>query len=368
MPAGSGESHDGAVRKRKARPRRRYGTGTVFRRGDRWAAQVTVRRADGRRRQITRIRSTEDAARDALSDLLEQLAREHDPADRQTVGAYLIDWLEHTAPSVRASTLTSYRGHVELHIDPLLGGIFLDRLRPSDVARLVRDRLDAGLSPTTVVRILTTLSMALDAAVRDGRLRRNVAKLVRRPKIEREPIAATSPSVARRILAAVSVDPNGALYVLLLGSGLRSGEACGLDWRDVDLEAATVRVRTGKTARSKRIVPIPAFAVTALRAHQAKSGRIDGPVFVGERSGERLRPDVAYHRFLELLDGAGLPRMRVHDLRHAAATLLLAQGMDMRYLADQLGHADQSLTARVYAHVIPELQRAGVSKLDEALG
>lgn len=352
----------------KPRPRRRYGSGALFPTATGWAAQVTVRRADGRRRYITRYRPTRDAAKAALDRLLDELAREQDPADRQTLSAYLAEWLGHIAPSVRASTLRSYRGHVDLHIDPLLGGIFLDRLRPSDVARLIRDRLDDGKSPATVVRILTTLTMALEAAVRDGRLSRNVARLVRRPKIEREPIPATTAVAAKAIIAAVEADPNGSLYVLLLGSGMRLGEAVALDWSDVDLAAATVRIRTGKTARARRIVPIPAFAAAALRKHQAATRRLAGPVFTGERFGQRLRTDVAYHRFGDLLKAAKLPPMRVHDLRHAAATLMLAGGMDMRYLADQLGHADQSLTARVYAHVIPELQRAGVSRLDEVVG
>ncbi|HET9971435.1 MAG TPA: tyrosine-type recombinase/integrase [Streptosporangiaceae bacterium] len=352
--------HDGPMR-------RRYGSGSIFPlKNGHWRAQVTVVRPDGRRRQITRTTPTYDEAKGALRRLNDALARETDPGQRTTLEAYLATWLADVEPSVRPSTYRSYAGHVREHIDPLLGGIDLDRLRASDVARLVRQMLDKGRAPATVQRVLVTLSMALDAAIRQGLAERNVVKLVRRPKVEREPVAALRVDRARAILAAVADDRDGALYVLLLGSGMRLGEALALDWDDIDLPARTVRIRQGKTARARRIVPIPAFAVAALRAHQARQATIAGPVFLGMRGG-RLRADLAYHRFQRLLDAARLPRMRVHDLRHAAATLMLASGMDMRYLADQLGHADASLTARVYAHVIPELQRAGVERLDEVL-
>src|SRR5574337_419947 len=185
----------------RSRSRRRYGTGTLFRLpSGHWRAQVAFRRADGRRRQISRDARTEEDARRLLDGLLEQLGRDHDPADRETVGAYLVTWLAQVEPSVRPRTIVSYRGLLTKHVDPLLGGIFLDRLRPSDVGRLIADRLSVGLSPTTVTRILVVLSMALAAAVRDGPIPRNVARLVRWPKVERHEISALSVATARRIL------------------------------------------------------------------------------------------------------------------------------------------------------------------------
>lgn len=181
----------------RSRPRRRYGSGTLYRLPNgHWRAQVTVRRADGRRRQISRDARSEEDARRLLESLLEQLGREHDPADRETLGAYLMTWLAQVEPSVRPRTIESYRGLLTLHVEPLLGGIYLDRLRPSDVGRLIADRLSVGLSPTTVTRILAALSMALAAAVRDGRIPRNVARLVRWPKVERHEISALSVATA----------------------------------------------------------------------------------------------------------------------------------------------------------------------------
>lgn len=176
-----------------------------------------------------------------------------------------------------------------------------------------------------------------------------------------------TPERAREILAAVAGDRNAALYELLLGSGMRVGEALALDWRDVDLERGTVFIRKGKTARAVRTIPVPPTVTASLRAHRTRSATIDptAPVFVGERKGQRLRVDVALHRFLELLRAAKVPPMRIHDLRHGHATLLLAAGVPMQAIADQLGHANPALTAAIYAHVQPGALRKAVNALDD---
>jgi integrase len=288
-----------------------------------------------------------------------------DPAT-MTLDAYLADWLTGIRPTIAPPTFVSYSGHVRLHISPLLGGMIVARIRAADVRRLIADRLSTGLSPATVRRILTTLQMALGQGVREGALVSNVAARMPLPRAERQSIRAMTDNDAERILDAVKDDSLEALYVLLLGVGLRAGEAVGLDWRDVDFERETVFIRQGKTRASTRTVPLPDFVLGALRAHRARAVRIGPaePVFVGERRAERLRVDVAGHRLQALLERAGLPRMRVHDFRHGTATLLLARGVPMRDIADLLGHATPSVTANVYAHVTEEMRRKAVRTLD----
>jgi integrase len=164
-------------------------------------------------------------------------------------------------------------------------------------------------------------------------------------------------------MEAINGDPLEPLYVLLLGSGLRLGEAVALTWRDIDLEAGFVSVRVSKSR--VRATPINEEAAEALRVHRAKTPRYgpDEPVFLGPRTRERLRGSTVSHAFPRLLEKAGLPRMTVHQLRHGHATLLLAQGVPMRVIADQLGHADPGFTARVYSHVVPSMQNAAVKGL-----
>lgn len=354
------------------RRRRRAGEGAIFPKANdprgRWVAQVGYRGEDGRRKFLTRIVRSENAAKLVMPTLLAAAGVESGLTDvRQTLDTFLADWLVRVTPSIRPQTLRSYKGHVDHHIGPLLGGIHVDALRVTDVDRLVRSRQKAGSSPATIARILTTLSMALSAAVDEGTLARNVARVAHHPKVVRRPITAMTPDGARAILGAVEGDPLAPLYGLLLGSGMRSGEAIGLDWRDVDLERGTVFIRQGKTVRSVRTIPIPPFVVAALKAHRARAGTIDpkAPIFTGTRKGERLRTDVAAHRFAELLAAAKIPHLRVHDLRHAHATLLLAAGTPMQMIADQLGHSNPATTASVYAHVQPGALRRAVDALGD---
>ena len=352
---------------RMARRRRRRGEGSVFfsHSERRWIARVSLGVRDGHRIRHRISALTQDEAKQSLEKLQRIYGRGGRPS-RSTLDEYLADWLEWHGPSVRPRTLTSYRGHVERHISPLLGGIRVLRLAPADVRRLIADRLAAGLSPSTVGRIITTLRIGLNAGIAEGMLADNPARLVRLPRVEREPVLAMTVRDARAILAAVRGDRFEALYVLLLGSGLRLGEALSLDWRDVDLDRATVRVRHGKTARSIRTVPLPGFAAVALRVQQRRARRYgpDEPVFLGPRRSERLRGDSVLHHWKILRAAHGLRPMRLHDLRHAHATLLLAAGVPMRLIADQLGHASPAITANIYAHVASEHLRAAIATLD----
>lgn len=286
-----------------------------------------------------------------------------------TLDEYLHGWLNEHAPNVGATTLTSYRGHVERHISPLLGGIIVARLQPADVRRLISDRLAAGLSPATVGHIITTLRIALNQAVADRSLPDNPTSAVKLPRVHREPVRAATAADMARLRDAVRGDELEALYVLLMGTGMRVGEACDLDWRDVDLDAGTVFIRKGKTPRAVRTIRLSGPVIMALRAHHARAKRIGPrePVFLGPRSGERLHPWTVSHAFPRVLRRAGIPKMRVHDLRHAFATRSLSRGASLRTLADILGHAKPSTTTDIYAHAVPEDQRQAVDYVGSEL-
>lgn len=345
------------------RGRRGEGTHYWSKADRRWIARFPLGVVDGRRiAKRVKCRTEPEAIRE-----LERLRRDYavgDPAT-ETLDAYLADWLRGIRPSVRPSTFISYSGHVKLHISPLLGGIQTSRLRPADVRRLIADRLAAGRSPATVRRLVTTLHMALAQGVREGRISTNAANGQRLPRVEPRQIKALTWNEADRIIETVRGDRFEALYVLLLYSGMRLGEAVALDWRDVDLEAGTAFIRRGKTRAAVRVLPLSSMALLALKAHRLRTpGAQSDPVFVGPRRGERLRGDVVTHAFPRLLAERGLPRMRVHDLRHGTATLLLSQGVPMRDIADILGHSTPSVTMNVYAHVSEEMRRSAIRTLD----
>jgi integrase len=357
----------------RPRHRRPKGEGSVYySKGDRtWIAKVPVGRADGRpvyaRRRAATSAEAEIKRRALLRSTASGIRTASLPLDR-----YLQSWMIDYGPSIAPGTRVAYEGHIRLYINPLLGSLRVGDLTHEDVRRLVRHVLDTGKRPATVHRVVATLRSALAQAVSDRTIPDNPAANLRLPRIVREPIPAMSRQDVLCLREAVRGDTWEALYVLLLGSGLRIGEACALDWRDVDFETGVLHVRRSKS--KVRTVPLPRFVQDELAAHRAATTRIgpDDPVFTGTRrprrgGSGRLRRDVAHHHWKRLLASRGLRPMRLHDLRHGTATRLLAHGVPMRVIADQLGHANPSLTARLYAHVVPEMQREAVLALDEDL-
>lgn len=351
--------HDGAVAKRRGR----RGEGTVYRSktDDRWIARYPI---GGGRTKRAKCRTPNEARR-ALEGFRRDYAHGDEPA-KGTLDDYLASWLD-TPRDITPSTLRSYREHVDRHIAPLLGGIPVADLRASDVDRLIRElivkrsRHGRPLSPTTVARVITTLRIALNRGVRRGELGRNVAAQAELPRRVHEPLHAMSVAEADRIIDVVEGHWLEPIVRLLLGSALRLGEAVALNQGDV--ADGFVRLRKSKT--TLRAVPVSDDAAAALRSAIARAPRIgpDEPVFFGARRGQRLRGDAVTAALPRLLGANGLPRVTPHGLRHGAASIMVAGGVHMRTIAEQLGHTSPAFTAKVYAHVVPELQREAVSRL-----
>ena len=344
-----------------------------------WIASLPLGVQGGKRRRIRERHDSQAQAEAALERMRERHLARTQPGG-QTLDAYLTGWLAQVAPTIRASTLRSYTGHVETHIRPLLGGIPLDQLRPQDVLRLQarllatttkrKDGTVHTMSPSTAARVLTTLRIALAAAVRMQLVPQNVAVLTGRlPRADRAPVEAMTPAMADRYRDAFRETWLGPLVRLLLGSGLRLGEALSLDQGDCHEDEGWVRIRKSKT--SIRAVPVSADAREAIRAARLDALRVGPrePLFFAQRVDEhgnrdRLTGDSVSHAVPRIAEAAGLPRITPHGFRHAAATIMVARGAHMRVVAAQLGHANPALTARVYAHVVPEAQAAAADLLD----
>jgi integrase len=293
---------------------------------------------------------------------------------------YLDRWLNDSVrSSVKPITYRSYEMLVNKHVVPALGNVKLSNLTPAHLQRFYRSKLDEGLSPRTVQYLHVVLHRALKQALRWGNVTRNVAEAVDPPKVPKKEVTPLSPEQARVFLEAASVagDRLEALYVLAIHTGMRQGELLNLRWEDVDLEAGVLRVRGTKTARSRRTVKLSETALQALRSHLTRQleeidragslWRENGLVFATEIGTLINRHNLIQRSFRPLLEKAGLPRVRFHDLRHTCATILLARGVHAKFVQELLGHATIAITLDTYSHVLPGMGNSTADAMDEAL-
>jgi integrase len=234
----------------------------------------------------------------------------------------------------------------------------------------------------------SVLRAALNQAMRWRMVHYHAAAMVSAPRGTRLEPKVLAPEEARQLLNVLRGNRLEALYSGALG--LRQGEALGLTWSDIDLDAGILRVRRAgqriphqgtqlvetKTAGSRRTLVLPPIVISALRAHRARQALerlAAGPDWVDlnlvfpSRLGTLADGPNITHRFHRLLEKAGLPPMRFHDLRHACASLLLVQGFHPRVVMETLGHSQISLTMNTYSHVLPSLQRDAADKMQSAL-
>jgi len=375
--------------------RSRRGTGTMRQRADgRWEGRYWQLGPHGEwRRSSVQGRNKADVERQLRAAIVGRDAGAVTaPTGKLTTGEYLRDFLVAVEPTVRGRTFDSYSGIVRTHLLPRLARVPLAKLGPLDVQRLDSELLAAGASPKTVRNVHSLLFSALDRAMRFRLIASNPAALVQPPRLAHREMTALTLAEARTVLEAAESDDLAALWRLAIAAGLRQGELCGLRWPDIDLDAGAVSVaaaleqRTGrkpvgaetKTTRSRRTVPLDAATVDALRQHRA--GAItaalevglgydtNGWVFRRTRGEGPLTMSIVWKAWRKLALRAGVRLVRFHDLRHTTATVMLAHGIDVRTVADVLGHADVSTTLRTYVHSTEGATRHAAQAMRDALG
>jgi len=232
------------------------------------------------------------------------------------------------------------------------------------------------------------LHKALNHAVRVDLVARNVCDQVELPREEQHEVLPLRPEQAQQLLQKVREHRLDALLTLALTTGMRIGEILGLRWQDIDLKVGFLQVRRTvgyyakygfvigepKTAKSRRMIILPDFVVEKLKAHrtlqleirlQAGSTWVDNDlVFCNKRGGFVSRQTIVY-QFNKVLKDVGFPHMRFHDLRHSAATLLLSMGVNLKVVQEILGHSTISVTANIYSHTLPSMQKEAMSKMGD---
>jgi integrase len=378
--------------------RRGNGEGSITqRKNGTWEAKITLE--DGRRKSIY------GKTRKEVQEKLKIALREQQQGTlvttpQQKLEQFLHSWLEDTQKhSVRPRTYERYEEIVRLHIIPELGHHYVQKLTAQQVEAFYARKMREGYKPVTVASFHNVLHKALTTAVRWNLVSRNVCDLVAPPRGEEFEIQPLNLEQIRKLLAAAVVRgyPIEGLLTLALATGMRRGELLGLKWQDIDFATSTLHVRrimtrvpsklkteeskgyveaNTKTKKSRRSILIAPFALTALQRHREaqeevkkKAGRLwqEHDLVFCTSVGTPLNPDRVRVPFKELLKEAGLPDIRFHDLRHSAATLLLAMGIHPKITQEMLGHSNIAMTMDVYSHVLPGMQQEAIDRLNEVM-
>jgi len=348
-----------------------------------WYFAAEVRDTLGERRQVRRGGfPTQADAQAALVEFAQAANAGGWTDDRsQTVDEYLRDWLSSkVANGLRATTERSYRMHIDRYISPAIGGVRLRDVRPPHVERVLRFAATPKATgktpgPATIRRIHATMRSAFASAKRQRYLPYNPAVDVELPKASRPRVQPWEPGELGRFLDQAARDPLSALFEVAAFTGLRRGELLGLQWEDVDVERSRLTVRRQivqlghetrvgpvKTSSGQdRVVDLDAATVAALLAHRLRqeqyrtvmgAGWVEsGHVFTRE-DGSTLDPHWVTKRFREVCVQAGVRPIRLHDLRHGQASLMLAAGVPMAVVSKRLGHSSLAITSDTYSHLL----------------
>ena len=311
-------------------------------------------------------------------------------ADKSTLAVFLRHWLSaYCVPKLAPNTVNGYRVNVERHIIPYIGQIPLNKLTPANIQKLYADLLTSGLSGTSVRYVHNNLHRALKYAVKQELISRNPADLVDPPRIDHIEMRVLTPDESKTLISGC-VGTDIYLPVLLgLSLGLRRGEALGLQWDDIDMDAKTVTIihsasfRKGgfllsstKTRNSRRTLIMPDALYIALKDAYNKQQREAAIFGDGYNSyhlvcclpdGMPITSGILQHRFHDVLTSCGLPSIRFHDLRHTNATLMLRNRIPAKIVSAMLGHSSIGITMDTYSHVMTDMQEGAIDVMDGLL-
>lgn len=367
------------------------GEGTISKRKDgRWESRLTHgKRADGRPRRITLYGKTRKDVADQLNEMLNAQNKGVLVApDQLTFAVYLQKWLAgKQAAGRRESTIAGYTNMVEKHLSPFIGDLRVQKLEPLHLETLYGQLRAKGLGPRMVQLSHVILYNVLKQAKRDGIVFRNVAEQVERPAVTPYEAAIWTGEQVVAFLTGIREHRWFLFYYFSVTTGMRRGELLGLQWQDIDFEESRLSIRRNlttagrkvvmsepKTRSGRRMLYLTTEALDLLKVHReaqdARSSKLgekwpgNGHVFVTQ-IGTTIRPIKMSREFDQLGKKMGMPRIRLHDLRHTNASLASRQGMPIKLLSERLGHSTPGFTAKTYQHLYDDQHREAAMTLAE---
>jgi integrase len=393
LPEG-GEVSDESGRDKKSKPRR---SGQIIPRGEKkWLVRIFLGRdANGKRHYHNhKVRGTKTDAQTWLNGALRRLDL-GEPIEQTTelCSGFFERWLESAVKQrIRTRSYDLYKQRVHSYILPEIGKKRLAEVRPEDIQNFYAKLQKHGLRASTIRHIRGILSNAFKQAVRWQLLRQNPVAMTDPPMMTRSEMAALDRDQARLFLQAAEGERYYPVYALMLATGCRPGEVFGLKWSDIDWQAGTVTIRRAlywlrqgrgweitepKTDRSKRTIPLSVSVVKTLQAW--KRSQAEDRLRAGSEwknldlvftklVGVPLDLETIRDPFKAILKRAGLPTsIRIYDLRHSCATILMAEGENPKVVSERLGHSSVKTTLDLYSHVSPGMQNEASKKLEKAI-
>lgn len=356
----------------------------------------------GKRKKLSRYGHTEKEAKENLLTAINELKTgTYIEKSKLTLEGWLAQWLDvYAKPKVKQSTFVSYSTYINKHISPEIGKIKLVDLRVDMLQKFFNDkaengRLDGqgGLSEKTLRNLYTMLSTALKQAYENSLINKNLAELVKLPKIVKKEMRVLSLSEQKELIAALrsSQERYKVGILICLTTGIRIGELCGLQWRDINELSNVMSIRrtvnrlptidkikgkteividTPKSDKSIRDIPLPSFLIEELDSYKklrkmekaAAAEIYDNRGFIiCNEIGAPIEPRTMQDVFKRILTAAGIEGANFHALRHTFATRAVESGVDIKTLSELLGHADVSTTLNKYAHSLDEQKRKAMS-------
>lgn len=380
--------------------------GSVVNKDNRWYVVIEDREPGSgkRKRRWHSGYRTKREAQAACNELVTAMQRgEYLAPNKQTVAAFIDEWLETIRATVRPATLDKYTRDLRAHVVPHLGHLPLARLDGPALNRLWTTLAESGrqsrrpggepegLSAKSIQNVAMTVHRLLKDAVRWGKITRNPADMADPPKrsANQREIQAWNVETLRTFLQLTKDDALHVLWVVLATTGLRRGEALGLRWHDVDLDTARARVTQTvtaigwevhygqpKTAAGRRPVALDPATVSLLREYRKRmleqrllvgDGFVDQGLVFCQPDGSPLHPERVYQAFKRALRRHELPNIPLHGLRHTWATIALEHGVHPRVVQERLGHANIAVTLQTYSHVLPTMHDEAASTVASAV-
>ena len=358
-----------------------------------WFFVVDLPSPDGRRRQVKRRGfKTQKAAKAALHSLTEDVHHGlHVDRNRLTLGQFLTDqWLP--TRGLAPSRIEAYTIAANKWIIPNLGAVRLQLIDPAMVSQFLGAMLAEGRSPKYVRNVHGVLRKSLADARRLGLVRTNAAADVELPTVRRGEMRAWDGEQLGRFLRRVESDRLGPLWRFIIATGVRRGEALGVRWSDIDLDAATASLRRSRVVAGSRVVEGPtktkagerslaldAVSVSVSVLRSWKSAQSAERLMMGtgwgndvslvftQPDGTPLYPQTVTAAFKRIAIELRLPTIGVHGLRHSSATMTLASGISPKVVSQRLGHASVSITLDIYSHVLPAHDQAAADFIGRSL-